>query len=131
MRIETALNKRDSAVRSIRDLYSSAYHSGMTQREMLTRKARIVERLAKCPGWVREFVRGYESALFDRLYEASPMGGPALVFGGWVDGRFYSVHRNRPDYYESNGFSPAEFSDDGRVTRRGHHWGHFNPARPF
>jgi hypothetical protein len=43
-------------------------------------------------------------------------------FGGFVDGKFYSTHRNRPDYYESNGISPADYSDDGRVTARGHYW---------
>ncbi len=131
MRIETALAKRDSAVMSFRDLYSMAYHAGMTQKEMGEYKARILTSLAKCPEWVRAYVRGYETALFDRLFAASPMGRAALVFGGWVDDRFYSVHRDRSDYYEKNGFSPADFSDDGRVSQRGHYWGHFNPPKPF
>ena len=131
MRIETALAKRDAAVRSFRDLYSMAYHAGMTQKEMGSYKARILEGLAKCPEWVRAYVRGYETALFDRLFAASPMGKPALVFGGIVNGRFYSVHRDRPDYYEKHGLSPADFSDDGRVSDRSHYWGHFDPPRTF
>ena len=131
MRIDTALNKQAVAVRSTRSLYSSAYHSGMTHTDILAGKRGIAKQLGNCPEWVRQYVRGYDTALFDRLYEASPMGGSALVHGGWIDGRFYSVHRDRPDYYEKNGFDPAEFSDDGRVTERGHYWGHFDPPRPF
>lgn len=52
-----------------------------------------------------------------------------LVFGGYIGDTFYSTHRNRPDYYETNGIGPCEYADDGKVKRRGHYWSH--NLRPF
>ena len=126
MRIPTALNKRDTAIRSTRDLYSMAYHAGMSHGEMMIYTSKIRDNLAKCPGWCKDYVQGYEAALFARLFESAPNNPPALVFGTFIKGQFYSVHRNRPDYYGKHGIEPQDMPDDGR-----HHWGHLNPPKPF
>lgn len=124
MRIETCLNKRNAAVSNMRELYSSARYCGMPHREILARKRKIVDNLAKCPNWVLSYVQGYESSLYD-IQERE------LVFGGFIGERFYSVHSNRADYYGKHGFSAREYSEPGLVSRQGHYWADFNPPRPF
>ena len=126
MRIETALQRKARAVMQLRDLFSSAESFGMTSAALNERVKTIRETtLAKCPHWVHAHVDGYREALTDSLYRRS------LMFGGFVDGRFYSTHRTRPDYYESNGIAPADFADDGRVQDRGHYWSTTSTPKPF
>jgi hypothetical protein len=76
-----------------------------------------------CPAWVGAYVDGFSAALMESLYR------DALVYGGIVDGQFYSVHRDRADYYEKHGIDPRDYADDGRVTARGHYWS--SSLRPF
>ena len=116
MRIETALKYRDRAITQLRDMHSSAQMFGTPSATMNERFAEIQARCAKCPEWVMQYVRGYRAALIDQLYRDS------LVFGGFVGDKFYSVHRDRADYYEKNGIEPCAYADDGLVTRRGHYW---------
>jgi len=98
----------------------------MTHKDMLENAKKIRSNLEKCPGWVTDYVRGYEAALFARLFEAAPNNPPALVFGTFIDDKFYSVHKDRPDYYGKHGIEPKDMPEDGR-----HHWGHLNPPKPF
>ena len=125
MRTTTALARQNRAVMQLRDLYSMAESFGMDSASLHSAEMKIQgETLAKCPAWTRSHFDGYRRALMDSLYSR------ALIFGGFVDGRFYSTHRNRPDYYETNGITPADYSDDGRVLARGHYWAPKGDASP-
>jgi hypothetical protein len=117
MNIETAIKRRDRAVMALRDLHGTASVFGMSSDDMNTRVAEIHATIcAKCPEWVHSYVRGYRQALTDALYRYE------LVFGGMIEGRFYSTHRDRADYYEKHGIEPNAYADDGKVTARGHYW---------
>lgn len=116
MRIERALAIRDRAKTRLRDVYSSAELGGYTSREISENVASIRGDYPKAPGWVWSYIDGYEQALRDELYRSQ------LIFGGFVDGVFYSTHSNRDDYYGKHGISALEYSDNGRVTGRGHYW---------
>ena len=126
MRIETTLKHKSEAIRQLRDLYASAATFGLLSADMNTRVAAIkAETLAGCPYWTIAEFNGYRAALTDQLYRDS------LVFGGFVDGRFLSTHRNRADYYETQGVEPRDFADDGRVQQRGHYWSPTKEPSPF
>jgi len=117
MRITTALKRRDNLVSALRDIYSMAGVYGLAHVDLHKRCQDAYARYCdKAPSWVREFADGYRKALNDAAYRHE------LVFGGFVDGKFYSTHRDRPDYYEKNGIEPCAYADDGLVTRRGHYW---------
>lgn len=117
MRITTALKRRDSLVSALRDIYSMAGVYGLASVDLHARCQEAYKRHCdKAPGWVREFADGYRKALNDAAYRHE------LVFGGFVGDKFYSTHRDRPDYYERNGIEPCAYADDGLVTRRGHYW---------
>jgi len=125
MDISLALRKRDSAVSALRDLYSRAESFGMSSADINSRFCDILTTLDRCPGWTREFVRGYQKCLTDNLYRYS------LVHGGFYAGTFYSTHSKRADYYERNGIGAVEYSDDGKVTARGHYWiKHVDAGKP-
>lgn len=125
MRIETALNHQKRAIMQTRDLYSSAESFGLSSAQINERFNVILGSIAHCSGSIREYVRGYRQCLSDQLYRT------ALVHGGFVDGRFYSTHSNRPDYYERNGIKAVDYADDGRVTARGHYWiKHVDAGKP-
>ena len=116
MRIKTALRKRDAAVRRLRDLYSSAEHFGLPSATINDRFHAIVESIGKHPAWVRAYLDGWRAALGEQAYRND------LVFGGFVDDKFYSTHHDREDYYEKHGISARDYADDGRVAKRGHYW---------
>ena len=117
MKIERALKLRDSLKRRISDIYSMAVVCGMTSQEInnavLTAQSELP---AKTPQWVITYCDGLRAALQDSLY------ADCLVFGGFVDGQFYSTHSNRADYYGKCGIDPVDYSDNGKVTGRGHYW---------
>lgn len=119
MRIETALKIRNEALASLKSVYSQARAFGPTSRELHAQVAAVRQsaRVKRAPAWVLAFLEGYDKALSDALYDTG-----ALTFGGFVDGAFWSVDRNRPDYYGKGPISAADFSDDGKVTARGHYW---------
>lgn len=119
MKIETTLQKRNAAVSRLRDYYSAAKFYFPTAREMNEEIAKIkAANLAKCPEWAKAYFDGVAAQLVHELYSV----GGRLVFGGYVNGVFYSTYRNRPDYYEKHGIEPSEYADNGRVTGRGHYW---------
>ena len=124
MNISRALVIRDRLVASLRDLHSRAEHFGMLSSDMTMAKLALYGEVPKrAPGWIREYADGYEKALTDAHYAHH------LVFGGFVDGVFYSTHRDRADYYERNGIEPSAYADNGKVTRRGHYWA--RSLKPF
>lgn len=117
MKIERALKLRDSLKTRIADIYSMAILSGMTSQEINSAvMSAYAELPAATPQWVKSYCDGVRAALQDSLY------ADCLVFGGFVNGRFYSTHRNRPDYYEKHGIDAVEYADNGKVTARGHYW---------
>ncbi|TPN04498.1 hypothetical protein [Mesorhizobium sp. B2-1-2] len=124
MRIEASLKRRGRAIIQLRDLYSMAAMCGMTSAEINTRVGNIRETtLAKCPHWARAHVDGYREALNDGLYRDS------LAFGGYFEGRFYTTHSARPDYYGKHGIEPAAWADN--VQARGHYWISTAAPKPF
>lgn len=126
MRIETSIKRRDQAITQLRDLYSSARICGMSSADLNSGIRRIIDTtLSNVPKWAIAEFKGYSRALGDQLYI------DALMFGGFVDGKFYSTHRDRSDYYETNGIAPAEYADNGRVKARGHYWKTTATPRPF
>lgn len=117
MRIETALKHRKALATRVKDIYSMAIICGMTSDEMNQAIMKAYTELpAKTPQWVRTYVDGLRECLQDSLY------ADCLVFGGYIGDRFYSTYRWRDDYYEKHGIEPSEFTDNGKVTKRGHYW---------
>lgn len=126
MKIETALNRRNTAASRLRDLYSMARYGGMLAKDMDSEKRKLFSEILRgCPYWVNAYLDGYEKALRDELYRDS------LMFGGFYDGVFYSTHRDRDDYYEKHGVEPAEYADNGKVTARGHYWKTTATPKPY
>ncbi len=125
MKLDKAIELQRALVTRLRDAYSDAKSFHSTSEALDARVRKLYADLPRdTPNHVREFGRGYALALNDRLYEAH------LVYGGYVDGVFYSTHSNRPDYYGAHGIEPREYADDGRVTRRGHYW-RDDTSKPF
>jgi hypothetical protein len=128
MRAELALRKRDRAITRVIDAFGSVRSWGGTSAELNERIIRIKEEeLAGCPVRMRTYVDGYVAALTAQLYRDD------LVYGIWNGLTFYSVHRNREDYYEKHITVRefAELSDRYEGTRnKGHFWSH-KPDKPF
>lgn len=124
MRISTALKARDRMVASLRDAYSAARIYKPTHATLRESISKIYDACPNAPAYASEFARGYESALTAELYQRY------LVFGGMIDGVFYSTHRDRADYYERHGFAPSVYTDDGLVMARGHYW-RDDTTKPF
>ena len=125
MRIAVALRKRDWALSRMKDIYSRATHYGLTSAAINEEVAAVWESLnaVKAPSWIKSYLEGWRAAQTDNLYREH------LVFGGKVEGVFYSTHHDRTDYYEKNGIAPCDYADDGRVKDRGHYWK--SNLRPF
>jgi len=118
MKIERALKLRDAAKMRLRDLYSFAVFHAITSAEINESYAAILADIGKAPQWVRSYVDGYRQALTDRLYETT------LIFGGFYDGRFYSTHSKRADYYGKAGIDAVDWSQ--RATDIGHYYDRFH-----
>lgn len=118
MRIERSLKIRDEAKRRTREMFSFASHYGMTSEEMNASYAAIISDMGKAPHWVRAYVDGYRQAQMDRLYES-------LIFGGFVDGKFFSTHSDRRDYYGKAGIDPADWHKAAKA--KGHYFDRFVP----
>ena len=125
MRLETALNKQRDAVARLSSLYSTAKICGMTSADVNAEFSAILAGTGKAPRWVRAYLEGRRDALSDALYADS------LMFGGYLDGVFYSTHSARPDYYGKHGIDPAQWAERGRVERVGHYWKTTQTPRPF
>lgn len=124
MRISTALKARDRMVASLRDAYSAARIYKPTHATLRESIFKIYDAYPNAPAYACEFARGYESALNAELYRRY------LVFGGMIDGVFFSTHSDRPDYYGRHGFAASVYADDGLVTARGHYW-RDDTTKPF
>ncbi len=116
MRIERALKIRAELKTRIADLYSFAHFHGLTSVEMQESCNAMLRDYPRLPQWVTSYLDGYKQALQETLYREH------LIFGGYVGDVFYSIHSNRPDYYEKHGIDPADYADNGKVTARGHYW---------
>lgn len=114
MRLDTALNKKNDAVRYSVDAYSAARSFGSLSKDLNERLREIIANMGKAPEWAREYVRGYQDCLGKDLYHT------VLIFGGYVEGVFYTVEKDRADYYEKNGMGPKDWND--RATAKGHYW---------
>lgn len=126
MNIATALRRKDAAIVQLRDAYSAARICGQSHADLIARVRVIQDTTLKgAPRWALSEFKGYNRALSDRLYETS------LVFGGYVNGVFCSTHRDRPDYYQTQGVEPAAFADGGLVKARGHYWSTTKTPKPF
>lgn len=120
-----AIQIRDRLVSRIIDAYSTAHICNMTHAELLdSLQSLFAELPKKTPRYVTEYARGYAHALDRELFKA------AMVYGGLVDGVFYSTWRNRSDYYGKHGIEHREFADDERVKNRGFYWGD-DTSKPF
>ncbi len=105
MRITTALKVRDRGREAIRSIFSSAAHFGTPHSVMLERRKEAFERIGvlKAPTWVRHYLNGIWDQCQQQAYAND------LVFGGMIDGKFYSTHSDRDDYYEKHGFEPRDY----------------------
>ena len=122
--LDRALRVQTDFCLKLRDLYSTAASCSMAHSAICERWNDILAAMPKgTPEWVRSYLNGYRDCLTANLYREH------LVFGGMVDGRFYSTHRNRDDYYEANGIEPSAYADNGRVKDRGHYWS--RDLKPF
>ena len=125
MKLDTAIAKKNRAILVLQNAYSAARLYHFTNEELIKRVEEIRSTyLAKCPSWAHAEFEGYRRALNDFLYANH------LVFGGYLDGIFYSTHRNRPDYYGYNGIEPSEYADNALVQNRGHYWAD-DTTKPF
>lgn len=120
---ERTLKKRNWAEARLAGLFSAAEHYGWTHDTMLERRSEIYAELtkAKMPRWVFSYLEGYWSARQMEAYKYS------LVYGAIINGRFYSTHSNRDDYYEKLGIEPSAFAEPNPT--KGHYWA--NSLKPF
>lgn len=123
MKFDTAYNHRERLIRQLSDLYNSAKIFGLQSAEISRRRNEIVSTLPKkAPRWIMDYVEGWERCMrstFDR----------ELIFAYTVDGKLYSIHRDRDDYYEKHGLGPKEVYD--RATLSGHYWDIRGELRPY
>lgn len=128
MKIERALSLRNLAASSIRSVYALALTYGPLSSAMDSDVRRVMDstHAAKAPQWVRSYLDGYTQALRDNLYSSGE-----LVFGGVYQGRFYSTHNHRANYYGKHGIAASAFADDGNVKARGHYWARFEGVKPY
>lgn len=117
MKIERTLQIRNILKTRIADIYASAC---LTGEPSATIQQWIAKAKADCPKgtpqWVYSYIDGFIAAKQDELYR------DWLIFGGYIDGVFYSTNRKRDDHYENCGIDPAAYADNGFVQLRGHYW---------
>ncbi len=117
MKIDRALKIRNETKALLADTFNSAFYWRPTSEKLEKQRIVVLGKISsKTPYWVLAYLDGFWSAKIDSLYKST------LVFGGFVDGVFYSTNRARPDYYEKHGISSADYADNGRVSGRGHYW---------
>ena len=124
MKIDNALKYQNMTREYIKSLFSRATHYGLSHDEMLRERNEIYDNLLKkTPYYVKSYLSGVWDTLTDELYRNH------LVYGGKIEGIFYSTHKDLDNYYEKHGIEPREFADNGKVKERGHYWKH--NLRPF
>ena len=117
-----ALSLESRAAMAVDSIYSTARISGLPSSwindEYIKRLAELPKRT---PYYVRAYADGYRRALENQLY------AEYLVFGGIVNGEFYSCDCQRDDYYSKQGIDAAEWHRLAKL--KGHYWKH--NLRPF
>lgn len=124
MKVSRALKIRDDAVAGLKECYSAAKHYGLSSNKMEERKRAMLEQkgVNNAPEWVSHYLAGYWRALVDGAYNHD------LVHGAYVNGKFYSTHSSRDDYYDKHGIAPSDFARDSNPTK-GHYWS--DSLKPF
>lgn len=124
MRHETQIKRRDSVVMQFRSLFTSAAHTGMTHADMLKSKSAITSGLKGAPNTIHAFCDGVWQQLQHDAYARE------LVHGFMWDGKFYSTHSKRDDYY-GKFMLPSEAMDRMK-NESGHYWANtYRGIRPF
>jgi hypothetical protein len=121
MKLDTSLNHRKRAIGRITSLVSVAEWCGMTSAQLTDAYIEIMGTLHHCPQWVRSYCEGYLDAERVRLRNTKH------VYGGYLDGVFYSTNRSRDDYYQKHGIEPLQWAEKGKageVQGEGHYWAH-------
>jgi len=118
MRVTTALNKRDRIVSRLRDLVWSAKRFSITHDEYLKRREEALGSEGKLPQWVSSYLRGYERAMYEEMTKLH-------IYGGYLNGVFYSTHHHRDDYYEKRGMGAKDTYEQG--TQKGFYWPDLKP----
>ncbi|MET4190615.1 MULTISPECIES: hypothetical protein [unclassified Bradyrhizobium] len=117
MDLDRSIKRKAALKTSIADVISAVRIGWYTSDQMNEAIGQsFAKHCAGAPQWVRSYGEGVRDVHTDMLYRHD------LVFGGMIDGKFYSTHRDRADYYEKNGFEPNVYADDGLVKDRGHYW---------
>jgi hypothetical protein len=124
MRVERAWAIREECYSDLVSLFSNARAFRPPFAEMLDQRDAVYAKAEKCPHWVRAYLCGAWQVMYQGLWHDE------LVYGAWIDGRFYSTHRDRPDYYEKLGKTASEFCTPEISKRANHYWA-ADVSRPF
>jgi hypothetical protein len=127
MRYTTQRNHMISAKSAIESLFSCARIIGMQSHEVHSAFLKILADHSKLPNYSKQYLRGIYDEKIAQCYRDS------LVFGGFYNGRFYSTHSKRDDYYGKNGIGPAQWAMDSHngVIKTGHYWITCATFKPF
>lgn len=114
MHFKTAYNHHKRVMSQIAGLYQWAQQFGMLSSEICDKRNAIVDTLPKnYPSWILHHIEGWEQCMRGIIARQ-------VVFCYTVDGKLYSTHRNRDDYYKKHGFGPKEVYD--KASFCGHYW---------
>ena len=100
MKLSTAINKKNDAVRYSVDAVSAAQSFGQLSKDLHEKLRAIVIAMGKAPEWARSYVRGYQDCL--------------------TNGKFVSTFKQRADYYEKLGMGAKAWND--AATDKGIYW---------
>lgn len=125
MRVETIVTRRNILATGLRGIVSSAEMFSQTHDELLQSRQKLFDayNYAKLPYYAKSYLSGIFEQLSYDLYRTN------LVFGCYIEGKFYSAHSNRADYYEKQGKSARIYADESNNGTRGHYWAH--SLKPF
>lgn len=125
MRVETIITRRNVLTTGLRDLMSRSLMFSFTHEQELEARQKLFEsyNYAKLPYYAKSYLSGIYDQLSQERYHTN------LVFGCYIEGKFYSAHRDRADYYEKQGKSARIYADESNNGTRGHYWAH--TLKPF
>ena len=103
MNLSTAVRRQNNGIQRLKDLYSKARSYHMTCTDIANESVKV-RNLEVIPRHVKEYLRGYDHALWEGLYQD-------LEFCYVIDGKIYSVDKKSDRYYEKFGIQPCELSD--------------------
>ena len=120
MKIETALNHKNRVLSAIESMVYAAKLSSVTSEQFNQDSQDIFATISHCPRWVRDYCQGFLDCERKRIQRG-------LISGGFIEGIFYSTHRDREDYYAKHGIEPREWAEKyqgGQVEDSGLYWAH-------